>query len=343
MPIAKHSWRPFSFSELFDSSTGDTDILQDMLEDSGEPVVSAGETNDGVIGRTSVSAKVFPANTITLDMFGQAFAHGYTYKMVTHARVQSLALKNHDANIQECLFLATAINFIKYKFAYGRMCNWERVKNECLLLPAIEHGRTGAIVPDWQAMSDFIVELEGKDNQGKGALANALQTKNAQAAKSVSTDGWGEFRIAELFERFELGKAHAGMLEDGDGCLYLGAKKNDNCVMQRCALNPELVQQGNCIVFICNGEGSVGYANYMDREFIATTDLVMGYAEKLNQYNGLFIATILDRERPKYSFGRKWKTHLRDTVIRLPKTPDGKPDWDEMERLIRALPYGDRI
>lgn len=159
----------------------------------------------------------------------------------------------------------------------------------------------------------------------------------------VSTKDWGNFRVKDLFDRFEVGKAHAGMLEDGDDCLYLGAKKDDNCVMQRCARNPALVQPGNCIVFICNGEGSVGYANYMDREFIATTDLVMGYSEKLNKYNGLFIATILDRERPKYSFGRKWKTHLRDTVIRLPKTLGGDPDWDEMERRIKALPYGDRI
>ena len=159
----------------------------------------------------------------------------------------------------------------------------------------------------------------------------------------VSTKDWGDFRVEVLFDRLEEGKANAGMLDDGDDCLYLGAKKDNNCVMQHCARNPELVQQGNCIVFICNGEGSVGYANYMDREFIATTDLVMGYSKRLNKYNGLFIATILDRERPKYSFGRKWKTHLRDTVIRLPKTPDGKPDWDEMERRIRALPYGDRI
>ena len=161
--------------------------------------------------------------------------------------------------------------------------------------------------------------------------------------ESVSTEGWKEFRVEDLFDRFEVGKAHSGMLEEGDDCLYLGAKKDDNCVMQRCVRNPDLVQPGNCIVFICNGEGSVGYANYMDREFIATTDLVMGYSQNLNQYNGLFIATILDRERPKYSFGRKWKTHLRDTIIRLPQTSSGKPDWEAMERMVKELPFGDRI
>ena len=95
MAIGISSWQHFTFAELFTPSSGDTDILQDMLEDEGEPVVSAGESNEGIIGHTTVEARVFPQNTITLDMFGQAFAHGYAYKMVTHARVLSLAIKNH--------------------------------------------------------------------------------------------------------------------------------------------------------------------------------------------------------------------------------------------------------
>ena len=241
-------------------------------------------------------------------------------------------------NNRTALFVKAVLEKDRYRYNYGRAFKVDLIKETRIKLPKTSNGK-----PDWQAMSDFVAELEEKENQGKGKLSNALETKNAEAFAPVATNDWGEFRIDELFERFEVGKAHAGMLEDGDDCLYLGAKKDDNCVMQRCARNSALVQPGNCIVLICNGEGSVGYANYMDQEFIATTDLVMGYSEKLNKYRGLFLVTVLDRERPKYSFGRKWKTHLRDTVIRLPKTSDGKPDWDEMERRVRALPYGDRI
>ena len=113
-------------------------------------------------------------------------------------------------------------------------------------------------------------------------------------------------------------------------------------------------------MFICNGEGSVGFANYMDVDFIGTTDIVAGYNENLNPYVGLFLATVYSQERPKYSFGRKWKTHLRDTEIKLPvrRYSDGTiyhddshkwsdagyvPDWQFMENYIKALPYGDRL
>ena len=239
-------------------------------------------------------------------------------------------------NYRTALFLKTVLEKDRYRYNYGRPFKMDLIKTMQIKLP-----KTQSEEPDWQYMSDFIAEIERRKN--KIRICDSLATKNSVRNNYVSTEGWGDFQIGQLFERFEEGKANAGMLEDGDDCLYLGAKKDDNCVMRHCARNPELIQSGNCVVFICNGEGSVGYANYMDREFIATTDLVMGYSEKLNKYNGLFIVTILDRERPKYSFGRKWKPHLLDTVIRLPQTSDGKPDWDMMERRIRALPYGDRI
>lgn len=154
---------------------------------------------------------------------------------------------------------------------------------------------------------------------------------------NLDLDKWGSFRISDLFPILQNGKANQGMLSDGTECFYVGAKKNDNGVMLHCAYDEDLIQKGNCIIFICNGQGSVGYANYMDVDFIGTTDIVAGYNENLNQYNGLFIATVLCQERPKYSFGRKWKTHLKDTVIKLPQTLEGNPDWKYMEQYIKSL------
>lgn len=153
----------------------------------------------------------------------------------------------------------------------------------------------------------------------------------------IDTSAWGWFQIGKLFDKFETGKGHDTLLGDGDTCLYLGAKKSDNGVMRTCATDESMLQEGNCIVFICNGAGSVGYANYMDRPFIATTDLVLGYADWLNEKTGLFVATVLCKERFKYSFGRKWKTHLRDTEIKLPVTANGEPDWQWMESYVDLL------
>lgn len=165
---------------------------------------------------------------------------------------------------------------------------------------------------------------------------------------------WEPFVTSRLFPVLEIGKANQQMLDEGNECFYVGAKKDDNGVMVHCMRDESLITAGNCIIFICNGQGSVGFANYMDVDFIGTTDIVAGYNEYLNEYVGTFLATIYSQERPKYSFGRKWKTHLKDTEVKLPiqRTVEGSPvidasckwsdegylpDWQFMEDYIKSL------
>lgn len=334
--IATEDWGLFRIADLFDVRKGKRLTKEDQ-SDGTTPYVGAIDSNNGISNYIGQKA-IHDGGTISLSYNGSVGEAFYQPEPFWATDDVNVLYPKPGTKLGQwsALFICTILRQEKYRYSYGRKWVLESMNDTILRLPKTSTGK-----PNWQYMSDFMSELAGKEN--KGLTGNPLTTDNPATDTPVSTAGWDDFRVGDLFDRFEVGKAHAGMLEDGDDCPYLGAKKEDNCVMRRCARNPELVQQGNCIVFICNGEGSVGYVNYMDREFIATTDLVMGYSKKLNQYNGLFITTILDRERPKYSFGRKWKTHLKNTIVRLPKTRDGKPDWDEMERIIKALPYGDRI
>ena len=34
---------------------------------------------------------------------------------------------------------------------------------------------------------------------------------------------------------------------------------------------------------------------------------------------------------------------MKDSIIKLPSKTDGTPDFETMEKYIRALPYGDKI
>lgn len=129
------------------------------------------------------------------------------------------------------------------------------------------------------------------------------------------------------------------LLEDGTDIEYIGAKKDNNGVMNLVKYNESLVTKGNCIIFICDGQGSVGYANYIDHDFIGSTTLSAGYNSHLNEKNGLFIVTVLDLERYRYSFGRKYKPNLPKAKIKLPSTPTGEPDWAYMEKYIDSLSF----
>ena len=136
-------------------------------------------------------------------------------------------------------------------------------------------------------------------------------------------------------------------LVEGQDVPYMAAKHDGNGIEMMCSTEgiEDWVSKGNCIVFVNLGAGSAGYANYINEDFIGMSGkTTCGYNDNLNEWNGLFIATCLCQERPKYSFGRSWTgDRLKETVIKLPVDVDGNPDWQFMEDYIKALPYGDRL
>ena len=82
----------FKFNDIFaEAQTGDFDIQRHHVNGRGYLYINSGLENQGIVGSTDVPAKVFPANSITIDMFGNVFYRDFYYKMVTHARVFSLS------------------------------------------------------------------------------------------------------------------------------------------------------------------------------------------------------------------------------------------------------------
>ena len=98
----------------------------------------------------------------------------------------------------------------------------------------------------------------------------------------------------------------------------------------------KLLQKGNCIAFIKDGEGSMGYGVYKAEDFIATTNIALGYAPFLNPYTGIFITTIADKVRGKYSYNyKRSEERLKREMLQLPVDDKGNPDWPFMEEYIR--------
>ena len=153
----------------------------------------------------------------------------------------------------------------------------------------------------------------------------------------LNTRRWEKFLISDLF-RLETGKCKgANHLEtDEHGISYLGATNRNNAVINFVRPVENLIQHGNCIAFIRNGEGSIGYSVYKREDFIATSDITCGYADFLNEYVGWFITTVADKVRGKYNFNYKRSdTRLKREKILLPVTDDGTPDFDYMAAFTR--------
>lgn len=234
------------------------------------------------------------------------------------------------------LYITCLLNKERYKYCYGRAYVVDSIKSTSIYLPS-KLDDNNQYIPDWQYIEKYM----------KKHLIKIPQTKSTTPKDMINTENWHFFKVGQLF-KLETGKVSSTeVLTEGEDVFYCGAKKDENGIMSRCAYDKKYISKGNCIVFICDGQGAVGYNNYMDRDFIATVNLVMGYNDNLNKYNGLFLASLLDLERPKFSFGRKRKKTLANTEIKLPAKLNSKneyePDWQYMEDYIKSLPYGDVI
>jgi hypothetical protein len=162
MKLNTQDWKWFTITDLFRVELTKGDIKADEVDFGEIPLVSSGSTNNGVVKYITAEgdgkAEMFPANTITLDMFCHANYQGTAYYAVGHGRVNILIPKfslNHYIGI----FICSLINQEEYRFSYGRAVYSSVAENIRIKLPVTPEG-----TPDWQFMENYIKSLPYSKN-----------------------------------------------------------------------------------------------------------------------------------------------------------------------------------
>lgn len=146
---------------------------------------------------------------------------------------------------------------------------------------------------------------------------------------------WGEFEIGKIFKIENCKCSNVSLLQSGN-IPYVGATNRNNGVLKFVKPIEKLITKGNCIAFICDGEGSVGYSIYKEEDFIGSTTVKVGRSKYLNKYTASFIITIADTVRSKYNFGfKRNETHLKKEKVLLPINAKGEADYSFMEQFMR--------
>lgn len=344
MKIDLQKWKMFKIESLFTIRKGKTLSTDNKSLYAGNiPCINGSAEKNGVMcylnnNITEIGFVLFKAPALSLSRVGNS---GKTFFQPSDFFVadNAFALKAKE-NIDEraYIFLSTVLDLEIPKYAYGRPIKEPIYKEVTVMLPAtfdVDRNNTyryseDGYVPNWEYMSQYIGSL--KDRR--------ITTKIKHSEMSVDSSNWCEYPLGQLF-KIEKGKrlTKADMIEGNDN--YLGAIDNNNGVRQK--IVAEKLWKPNCITV--NYNGSVGEAFYQSEPFWASDDVNVLYPNgwELNKYIGLFIATIIKAERPKYNYGRKWKKEImKKSVIKLP-TKNREPDWSYMENYIKSLPYSDRI
>ncbi len=347
-------WGEFKLGDLFEASNGDFDIQKRHINHKGEFVITAGLSNNGVLGQSDIKAKVFESHSITIDMFGCAFYRSFPYKMVTHARVFSLKPK-FEINHKIGLFLSTLFFDYPKKFGYENMCSWAKIKNDKVILPLKPTAKTQTLKDiDFNFMEKFIAELEAYlkatglsnttlSNDEENAL-NLFNGKNSGEGGGNTPCGltWQSFKLGDLFEirptkAYKLTNSH--LFDSNAKNPVVTNSSLNNGISGYSSLEP--TEKGNQITYsdTTTSEGIF----YQKRPFIGYSHVQglysLKYHEFWNEKTLLYIVTAFKKVAcGRFNYGNKFNRKIASGMpIFLPTTKNGEIDFPFMHTLINAL------
>ncbi len=294
--------------ELYNMSLSDTSNIN---------FISRTAQNNGVVAKVcrDEAKEPFPAGYITVALGGSvlsSFVQICPFYTAYHIMVLE---PKKEMSFNEKLFYCMCIQKNAYRYSYGRQAN-KTLKD--IMLPEN--------IPQWVRESEI----------------RPISTKYKYKKSELNIQDWKSYSLDYLFD-FVKGKrlTKADMLPGNVN--FLGAISENNGIREKIATSQYC--DSNCITV--NYNGSVGEAFYQKEPFWASDDVNILYAKdfwELNQYIAMFIITVIKANKYRFGYGRKWTLEkMKDTMIKLPSKENGMPDFEYMERYIRALPYSDRI
>jgi restriction endonuclease S subunit len=305
--------------------------LCDESDTEGYNFVNRSNKNCGVSVRILEvdNKKPFEAGLITVAMGGsvlssfvqqEPFYTGQNVKVLKPKTHMSLAIK---------LYYCYCIELNRFRFStFGREANYSF---DSLMVPDRDE------LPDW--LKNYKIDY------------SLLNTNIRHDNILLDTENWKKFKLEHLF-MYTRGKGitkteidnYPGLIP----CIQSGETNNGIIGF----MNSELKNDRNHSFVIAPflsvaRSGTSGCVNVQDEDsYIGDSVYALKLKDKTkeNMYRYLFLAVILNRERYRYTYGRKVSIEKYiETYISLPADKNGDPDWQFMEDYIRNLPYSEKM
>ena len=324
-------WKIFRLGDLIDEiykskAYNKTDLQTfDYYDKNLIPYVSRTESNN------SVDCFVEKSNFDKIES-GNAIVIGDTTSTVSYQKNcfvtgdHIVVIRAKWLNEFTGLFIATLLQMEKYRYSYGRAYVVNSIVNTMIKLPVDDNDN-----PNWNWIQKFIKSLH-------------YQLPNTQINSNpirLNFNNWKYFKIEDLFDVTGSSTTPLTKLEEiGNGNYpYVTTQAKNNGIA---GYYDYFTEQGNVLTI---DSAVQGYCAYQEKCFSASDHVELLIPKfKMNKYIGLFFVTIINKENFRYNYGIKFNQgKIKQTKIKLPTTPDGKVDYNYIEKFIKSLPYADKI
>ena len=176
----------------------------------------------------------------------------------------------------------------------------------------------------------------GTDEQN--SLYKFQSAKRLFNCPNVDVIEWGHFSINSLFKVIRPAPRSQISYQAGNVPFVASGNYNNGVIKYVLPKTDEALNKGNCIS-ISPIDGSTFYqpVDFLGRGG-AGSSIILLYNEKLNNYNGLFIAATIQKFCRKYIYNDMAnKGTISNEVIKLPVDKAGAPDFLYMEKYMKNL------
>lgn len=343
-------WKEYRLGDLFEIKKGKRLTSEDQTEGT-TPYIGAIDSNNGVSNYIG-QAPIHEGNTISLSYngsVGQAFYQPIPFWATDDVNVLYFRDKTISFNRNMALFICTILKQEQYRYCYGRKWVLDSMNETMVKLP------TKGDKPDWSYMGKYISSLKSQ----------AVTSTKKVGDISFDYKKWESFSFGRLITEENIYKAKAYSKTElvtsdvwKEGFIHFVSRTEENNSIDCYAMKSDFsdIEEGNAITV---GDTTSTIA-YQSEPFVNGDHIIVIRADWLNKYTGMFIVSLLRKERYRYSYGRAYlMDSIKNTKLHLPvKKRDGKPiiddshtfsdegylpDWEWMETYIKSLPYSDRI
>ncbi|TBM02975.1 hypothetical protein EYY87_16620 [Hafnia paralvei] len=294
-------------------------LIQDV---NGLNFVSRTAKNNGVSAKVKPLATVepIPPGTITVAGGGSVLETFLQQEPFYSGRDLYCLSAIQPMSDVEKLYYCACIRANKYRYNYGRQAN---------------KTLRSLLVPDRGSIPKWVYRTSLEQTSGLDSPESAC------TITLTDVELWKPFKYSTLFE-LERGKGPRKKDLDGNGIVpFITSTDSNNGLTDYTSMEP--CHNGNVITV--NRNGSVGEAYYQPIPFCSTEDVHV-FTPKFNMdsYIAMFLITLIRKEKFRFGYGRKWGLErMKNSVIRLPITPNGDPDWEYMRNFIKSLPFSSQL
>lgn len=205
----KHNvqWRDFRIGDLFEHVAQGRRLRKQDHAAGTLPFVMAGVTNTGISGHISNDVRIFPSNSLTIDILGNVFYRNYEYGMGDDTGTYWNTKKILSQNIM--LFISSSISKkICGQYSYGHKLRSSRRLNIKIPLPINKNGS-----PNYNFMEKFIQTLRKERIatleaylSSAGLADYRLTHEEKEALRQIQHIPFDQFTLESLFGKATRGK-----------------------------------------------------------------------------------------------------------------------------------------